>query len=759
MKNNKSIYSLLFLLLIAPIILSACSFSWPNSNSALLKEENTEKQKGEIVDNQIEEVEYLYSHRLKIYSNYEDLNNFINNNKEKAELKEIKDNTFSSYFNDGNNLNLYKEGDIVAESENYIAYVNKDKLYLLENNINDSKFEIVEEKQLDFSVAGIIFYNNILIVNGKSQYNGDYIIDIYDVSDNKLSNIKQYFFSGQNLNLFERQGYLYLVFETINADNIYPDIFNGYENGNIFENCVEDNSCWSTYYFDSPYENYYYLTVAHLNLNDLDSQLLGQFYLLNNNHEVVVTDNGFYINYNLILDKSLYEYQFKKEIISQKLDEEKKAQLNEIEKLSILNEVEKKEKSDELFDNYLATLSETERILVEADISDAVNKKISELPNSSNNSIVHRFTFDGHTVSYYAKQNLRGYFKDNSRILESNDKVYIYNFSERYNEEEKKINDYTNLFILDDKLDILGKMEKLGTKEEIDAVYYVGSRAFLFSEESALFYVIDISNLDDLTFLGSIKLSGLNNYIQSLDSEGKYFISLAKNITEDENKEIKLSLYDFTDIKNPKELDSYLISENLDELIVFEDINSFYYKNNIISFPVAFYELGRLSFSGSFFFNYYNNELEFLGRLDHSAGGFFNQKYFFDSVERRENQVLRFIENQDKILSFSGKYATIGDISDIENSIYLSLEDNPDDSLISSFVNEGLVAEEELLEENASSSEEIIETELEEEVIDQEDFNDIYEEFEIIPVPEEFSTNSEDNIIIDSGIINNEELI
>ena len=759
MKNNKSNYLLLFLLLISPIILSACSLSWPNSDSAILKDDNTEKQKEEINDNKEKEVEDLYSHRLKVYSNYEDLDNFINNNKDKAKIKEFEDDFSSNLFKDNSNQNVHKEGNIVAENENYIAYVNKDKLYLLANDVENSIFEIVNEKQIDFSVSKIMFYNNILIINGTSQYNGDNIIDIYNISNNEINGIKQYIFSGQNLVLVERQGYLYFIFETINLENSYPIILNNYENGNIFENCQEEDTCWSTYYFDSPYENYRFLTLAHLNLNDLDSELMGQFYLLNENHETIVTDNGLYINYNLTLDKSLYEYQFKKEIVSEKLDQEKKDQLNEIESSGILTENEKKEKSEELFDNYLATLSESERILIEADISDAVNKKIAEKSDLNNNSILHRFIFDGHTVSYYAKQNLRGYFKENNKIAEGNGKIYLYTFSERSDEDGKEMNDYTNLYILNDKLDILGKMEKLGTKEDIDSVYYIGSRAFLFSEETALVYVIDISNLEDLTFLGSIKFSGLNNYIQSLDSEGKYFVSLAKNILESEDEEIKLSLYDFSDIKNPKELDSYLIGENLSESFVFEDGNSFYYQNDIIAFPVAFYELGRLSFSGSFFFKYLNNELEFLGRIDHSAGGFFSQKYIFDHdlVEVRENQVLRFIENKNKILSFSGKYATIGDSLDIENSIYLSLEENPDDALISSFANEGLEIEEQQEQIEEYGSEEIIE--IEGDLIEQENFNDIYDEFEIIPVPEEFQTTSEDNIIIDGGIINNEDLI
>ncbi|MDA3802438.1 MAG: beta-propeller domain-containing protein [Patescibacteria group bacterium] len=773
MKNNKNIFSLALLLFLVATVASACSLPWQegefisnlNLNGSDSEEIDTEKEVAKEKEKEKEIEEDIYSNRLKIYSDINNLKNFLYDNRHRSSYKEIEKRESLNYLdikNEGDNV--YQNANVLEEAGDKVFYLNKNKLKVIAEG-EEETYEIKTENDFNFKANSLIVHDSLIVIYGQEEDSTNTILKVFEINqENQLNLVKDYKFIGKSVGLIEKQGQLYFIFESDHSyeeKNYLPNIE---DNGvNIFASCEENNSCWDTYYFDSNYDSYRFLGVSHLDLNNLDNDLNGQFYLLNKDHKTILTNDSFYIAYDIRADRELYEYQAKKEIIFTSLNDEDQKIVTDVENSSeeLFSQLEKKEKIEKVLDSYLDSLLETERILVQADITDLVDEKINENGSLNNQTILHRFTLDGRSIFYFAKVNLRGYFNSIDKIYEKDNLVYLSTHSERFDEEGEELSDYTNLYILDDALKVKGKMEKLGTKDNIFQVNFVGDRVFLLSEEEkGSIYVIDSSEMDNMNFLGSVKLNGLENYLQVLDDNGNYFASLSKYKNDDDEDEIKLSLYDFSDLKNPKELDGFLIGKNSTESFAFKSPKSFYYSNNIISFPVTFYEEGRLSFSGAFFFSYKNDSLEFEGRLDHSAGGYFNQKYESQEIERRENTVINFLEKDNKVISVSSKYLTHGNLDDIENSLYLSLSENPDDSLIPNFENEGLetsaTSTDDVNNENENMGEDS--ENMEEDVADNTNNPDseefMYDQFETIPLPDDLTTSTDNEIIIEDGVLN-----
>ncbi|MHB1485064.1 MAG: beta-propeller domain-containing protein [Saccharofermentanales bacterium] len=126
-----------------------------------------------------------------------------------------------------------------------------------------------------------------------------------------------------------------------------------------------------------------------------------------------------------------------------------------------------------------------------------------------------------------------------------------------------------NVYALDTTLKVTGKIENLAPGERIYAVRFVGKTGYVvtFRNMDPLF-VIDLSNPASLKLLGELKIPGFSNYLHPVSPTllmgiGQNTVTLYR---KDENGNevesgsvqsgLKVSLFDVSDPKNPKEVDS-----------------------------------------------------------------------------------------------------------------------------------------------------------------------------------------------------------
>ncbi|MEI6579962.1 MAG: beta-propeller domain-containing protein, partial [Eubacteriales bacterium] len=117
----------------------------------------------------------------------------------------------------------------------------------------------------------------------------------------------------------------------------------------------------------------------------------------------------------------------------------------------------------------------------------------------------------------------------------------------------------SNVFVLNDKFDVVGKIENIAPKEQIYAVRFTGETGYVVSfEQKDPLFVLDLSNPVAPKITGKLILPGFSSYLQPVSDT--LLLGIGQNGDDKGTLPgIKLSLFNVSDPENPKEVDKYII--------------------------------------------------------------------------------------------------------------------------------------------------------------------------------------------------------
>lgn len=153
-----------------------------------------------------------------------------------------------------------------------------------------------------------------------------------------------------------------------------------------------------------------------------------------------------------------------------------------------------------------------------------------------------------------------------------------------------------SLYVLDGGMSIVGKIEDIAPLERIYSVRFMGNRAYMvtFKQVDPLF-AIDVSNPREPKIMGALKIPGYSDYLHPYDEN--HLIGFGKDTTTDEYGNafylgMKLSLFDITDISNPKEMFTEFIGDRGTESPLLYDHKALLFDKarDLLAFPVTLYE-------------------------------------------------------------------------------------------------------------------------------------------------------------------------
>ena len=157
-----------------------------------------------------------------------------------------------------------------------------------------------------------------------------------------------------------------------------------------------------------------------------------------------------------------------------------------------------------------------------------------------------------------------------------------------------------SLYILDENLKEVGKVEGIAKGEKIYSVRYVGNKAYVvtFKTMDPLF-VIDLSDVKKPKILGELKIPGYSTYLHPYDET--HLIGFGYDTKENSSEDgyvqngLKMSMFDITNLNNPKEMFTVKIGENGTTSPLTEDHKALLFskEKNIIAFPVNSYKNGK----------------------------------------------------------------------------------------------------------------------------------------------------------------------
>lgn len=245
-----------------------------------------------------------------------------------------------------------------------------------------------------------------------------------------------------------------------------------------------------------------------------------------------------------------------------------KASLDEDETLKLENEL--KNRMQEYWEAHIRDLEKTS--LVKISLDDFIIEAVGQVPGR----ILNQFSLDEHN----------NYLRIATTIGRSNLPYY---FRFRASAEEKN-----DVYVLNEKLDIVGAVKDLGKNERIYAVRFFDDRGYVITfRQIDPFFVIDLSNPENPQVKGELKIPGYSSYLHPIE---KYLIlGIGK-----EGAYVKLSLFDVSDASNPQELSKYTLDEYWSEILNNHHAFLLDKKHKIFFLPGS---------KGGYVFNYSQNNL------------------------------------------------------------------------------------------------------------------------------------------------------
>ena len=143
-----------------------------------------------------------------------------------------------------------------------------------------------------------------------------------------------------------------------------------------------------------------------------------------------------------------------------------------------------------------------------------------------------------------------------------------------------------NLYVLNDKLEEIGKIEGLAQGERIYSVRYMGDKAYVVTfKQTDPFWVIDLSEVKNPKVLGEVKLPGYSTYLHPYDET--HVIGFGYG--DETQRELKLVMFDVSDFANPKVLFEIAVGDKYtySELLYNHKAAIFSKEKNIIAFPIT----------------------------------------------------------------------------------------------------------------------------------------------------------------------------
>jgi len=521
-------------------------------------------------------------------------------------------------------------------------------------------------------------------------------LKVFDISDKKNpKQTRNLDFEGNYLDSRQIGDYVYFFVNNYNyytsADPVLPRVLDGDQV--LSSDCTNDKTkCFSPniYYFDMPYDSYNFTTVVAINTKNPAEPISGDIYLMDSGQNTYVSDKNIYITNTRYLNEYDIETQTAREIIYPRLsaaDQNKITRLEAVEDF-ILNKYEKQSKVAQIVDRYVSTLSQDDQDKYNAELDQKLRQKYIALANDMEKTIIYKIAVDNGKMEYKSSGEVVGSVLNQFSMDENGDYFRIATTRNQTWTRFPDLNSvaYNNLYVLDANLKTVGSVENLSPNEKIYSARFMGNRAYLttFKQTDPLL-AIDLSDPTKPQVLGELKVAGFSDYLQPYDDNT--LIGFGKSAVDMGDKGVsvgglKLSLFDVSDIKNPKVLDEYTMGDAGSDSVALFDHKAFLFskEKNLLVLPVELRKAsgpnmwGDITFNGAMVWRINNNKFELVGKIDHNDGKSVSKVDYFNGYGYYDSSVKRSLYINDQLYTVSDKFLKINNIADLKEIKKLELQ-------------------------------------------------------------------------------------
>lgn len=225
-------------------------------------------------------------------------------------------------------------------------------------------------------------------------------------------------------------------------------------------------------------------------------------------------------------------------------------------------------------------------------------------------TVITSFSLNGTEVKCKAQGKILGEFNNNYSFDEYNG--YLRAAVTYYNHTTYK--DVSSIYVLDENLEEVGSLVDIADDEQVKSVRFMGDKGYVvtFRQTDPLFS-LDLSDPKNPKVTGELKLPGYSTYLHPLSDTVLLGIGYGGNEVTANTNDLKIALFDVSDMTKPAFLDEFIIECASSEVNYEPKALIHYAGKNIIGIPVTDYNnygTGEVNYVRSFaVINYTDNKL------------------------------------------------------------------------------------------------------------------------------------------------------
>lgn len=552
------------------------------------------------------------------------------------------------------------EGDIIKTDGNYIYTVTDKTVYIVKAYPGEDA-EVISTIKSDnrptglfidgdkLAIFGNIEDNDVLDDAGIRIRNGMTYIDLYDVSDRENPELeKTYRFEGRFFNsrmIGDEMYILTSLYPEYRITNPLPILFEGDHLVSVQPRDI--------HYFDIHYQNPSFVGIHAINIqsNDRDSS---KMIAVEGQPDMYMSEDNVFITYG----EWINEWEIRQEVMQEKLDPDMPSHYKTLIKKiknadsDILSKSEKSQKISNLYNEYFYGLSNDEQTRLNNKIEIEYVERINTLKYLEY-TIINKVSIDNGDIKIEANGRVPGTIL-NQFSMDEYDNVFriATTVQQRWlpkiadiegtavddvakmimpKERTESIN---NIYTLDEDLDIIGELEGLAEGERIFSTRFIGDKLYMVTfRQVDPFFVIDLSNPKKPKSLGELKIPGFSRYLHPYDENT--IIGIGRDASATGRQEgLKISLFDVSDVKNPKEIAKYVSDQKYSQSTAEYEHKAFLFdkEKELLVIPGYNYNYQNQdeNYNGALVFKIQKDDIELRGLIDHSKyldGNSYNYRY------------------------------------------------------------------------------------------------------------------------------------
>lgn len=552
--------------------------------------------------------------------------------------KMVTNNGPIDYSQTNNQVTDVDEADIIKTDGNFIYTIDGNNIYIISAGENASIISTIEFKRRPsnifingdkLAVFGNFYDNEFFKKIDYTPRSGMSFLNIYNVSDRTNPQLeKEYKFDGNYFKGRMVDNYVYIVTTT----NPYqqhpiPIVYDGLLKEEIAVNRI--------HYYNIPYDNPQFVNIHALNMNNPE-KLTSESVVVEGSRNLYMSKNNMYITYTQYINEWEIQKEITKKLVEPQLPSGDKLIIEKIKNTDddVLSQSEKEQKIMQIIENYVSYLGNDEQEKLINQTEKLVQKELDKY-DYMEYTIIHKITIDKDNIKLGETGKVAGHVINQFSMDEYGDVFRIATTTNarwsRYKDERTKSSNH--IFTLDKNMNIMDQLEGLAKGERIYSTRFIGDKLYMVTfKQVDPFFVIDLSNPKKIKSLGKLKIPGFSKYLHPYDENT--IIGIGQEATgRGRTTGLKISLFDVSDIKNPKEVAKFVAQGKYSRSTAEYEHKAFLFskEKNLLVIPAYSYDWNTdEGYNGAMVFNISKKNIKLRGIIDHSKG---KQKYGA-SVER-----------------------------------------------------------------------------------------------------------------------------